>query len=321
MKDLISIIIPIYKVESYIDKCVESVLNQTWKNIEVILVDDGSPDKCGLMCDEYAKKDKRIKVIHKDNGGLSDARNAGVEVATGDYIGFVDSDDWIDENFYEQLIEKIKKTGADIVTAGVKKVWEDGKTEVMTSTQEIQLNNREAMTAIIEESFLKQPVWYKLYRADAARVKFKKGVLHEDNYWSYQVVARANKVIVMSEPYYYYRQRSNSIMSSEYSEKRLAAIESKIQRQKFLIQKYPELADLGYMELLFAACYQGILIRKNTQGEKRKDLLGKIKKMIMEYELSKEGYAKLKITHKIWYRIIRRDFEFACCIRQLLRMG
>lgn len=320
MSDLISIIIPIYKVESYIDKCVESVLSQTWKKIEVILVDDGSPDKCGLMCDEYAKKDTRIKVIHKDNGGLSDARNAGVEVATGEYIGFIDSDDWIDENFYEQLIDKMKKTGADIVTAGVKKVWEDGKMEVMTPYQEIQLSNQEAMKAIIEESFLKQPVWYKLYRADVARVKFKSGVLHEDNYWSYQVVAKANKVVVMQEPYYYYRQRSNSIMSSQYSEKRLAAIDSKVQRQNFLLQEYPELTDLGCMEMLFAACYQGILIRKNTEKEKRKELFEKIKKMIMEYELSKEGYAKLKITHKIWYKIIRKDFEFACCIRQLLRM-
>lgn len=320
MKDLISIIIPIYKVELYIDKCIESILKQTWKNIEVILVDDGSPDKCGQICDEYAKKDTRIKVIHKDNGGLSDARNAGVEVATGNYIGFVDSDDWIDENFYEQLIDKMKKTGADIVAAGVKKVWEDGKMEIMTPFQEIQLSNQEAMKAIIEESFLKQPVWYKLYRADVAQVKFKKGVLHEDNYWSYQVIAKANKVVVMPEPYYYYRQRSNSIMSSQYSEKRLAAIDSKVQRQNFLLQEYPELTDLGCMEMLFAACYQGILIRKNTEKEKRKELFEKIKKMIMEYELSKEGYEKLKITHKIWYKIIRKDFEFACCIRQLLRM-
>lgn len=321
MKDLISVIIPIYKVELYIDKCVESVLNQTWKNIEVILVDDGSPDKCGLMCDEYAKKDKRIKVIHKDNGGLSDARNAGMEVATGDYIGFVDSDDWIDENFYEQLMDKIKKTGADIVTAGVKKVWEDGKTEVMTPFQEIQLSNQEAMKAIIEESFLKQPVWYKLYRADVARIKFKEGVLHEDNYWSYQVVANVSKVIVMPEPYYYYRQRSSSIMSSEYSEKRLAGVDAKVERQKFLTEEYPELADVGYVDLLFAAYYQGVQAINNITGEERKNLLNEIKKMLTRYDISKEGYENLKFTHKIWYHMANINFGFACRIRRILIDG
>lgn len=286
----------------------------------MILVDDGSPDKCGQICDEYAKKDTRIKVIHKENGGLSDARNAGVEVATGNYIGFVDSDDWIDENFYEQLIDKIKKTGADIVAAGVKKVWEDGKMEVITPYQEVQLSNQEAMKAIIEESFLKQPVWYKLYRADVARVKFKRGVLHEDNYWSYQVIAKANKVVAMPEPYYYYLQRSNSIMSSEYSEKRLAAIESKIQRQKFLMQKYPELTDLGCMELLFAACYQGIQIIKNKSGEEKKYLLQRIKELISSYEISKNGYEKLKTSHKIWYRIIKKNFEISCYLRYILKI-
>lgn len=320
MKDLISIIIPIYKVELYIDKCIQSVLNQTWKNIEIILVDDGSPDNCGLICDKYCKQDARVKVIHKENGGLSDARNAGIEIATGDYIGFVDSDDWIDENFYELLIEKMQKTGADIVAAGVKKVWGDGKIDCMTPLQEIRLNNYEAMKAIIEETSLKQPVWYKLYRADVARIKFKKGVLHEDNYWSYQVVAKANTVIVMPEPYYYYRQRSNSIMSSEYSEKRLAAIDSKIQRQKFLIREYPELTDLGCMEILFGACYQGVLIIKNTTGERRKILLKEVNELIKTYEISKEGYKQLKTSHKIWYMIIKNNFRLACYLRCILRV-
>lgn len=318
MKDLISIIIPIYKVELYIDKCIESILNQTWKNIEVILVDDGSPDKCGQICDEYAKKDTRIKVIHKENGGLSDARNAGVEVATGNYIGFIDSDDWIDENFYEQLIDKIKKTGVDIVAAGVKKVWEDGKMEVMTPYQEIQLSNQEAMKAIIEESFLKQPVWYKLYRADVARVKFKRGVLHEDNYWSYQVIAKANKVVAMPEPYYYYLQRSNSIMSSQYSEKRLAGVDAKIERQQFLIDNYPELVDVGYVDILFSSYYQGVQVINSTTGKERKNLLNKINKMLIEYDISKEGYKNLKFTHKIWYHIAKMNFGFACKIRKNL---
>ena len=110
MKELISIIVPIYNVEKYIHKCIESIINQTYKNLEIILVDDGSPDNCGNICEEYAKNDSRIKVIHKENNGLSSARNAGLEICKGDYIGFVDSDDYIELNMYEVLINALKNT-------------------------------------------------------------------------------------------------------------------------------------------------------------------------------------------------------------------
>ena len=112
--NLISIIVPIYNVEKYLKKCIDSIINQTYKNLEIILVDDGSPDNCGKICDEYAKKDNRIKVIHKENGGVSSARNVGVENATGEYIGFVDSDDYIEKDMYEVLINNLKKENADI---------------------------------------------------------------------------------------------------------------------------------------------------------------------------------------------------------------
>ena len=107
--DLISVIVPVYKVEPYLDKCVRSIVEQTYQNLEIILVDDGSPDNCGAICDAWAEKDSRIKVIHKENGGLSDARNAGMDVATGQWIAFVDSDDWIAEEMYESLLNAAKK--------------------------------------------------------------------------------------------------------------------------------------------------------------------------------------------------------------------
>lgn len=113
-EDLISIIVPVYKVENYLSKCLDSMICQTYKNIEIILVDDGSPDNSGKICDDYAKKDSRIKVIHKENGGLSDARNAGLKIATGKYIGFVDSDDYISVEMYEKLYNQAKKEDADI---------------------------------------------------------------------------------------------------------------------------------------------------------------------------------------------------------------
>ena len=115
----ISVIVPVYKVEKYLDRCVESIVNQTYKNLEIILVDDGSPDNCPVMCDEWAEKDERIRVIHKENGGLADARNAGMNIATGDYIGFVDSDDWIEPNMYEVLLKNALKYDADISRCGL----------------------------------------------------------------------------------------------------------------------------------------------------------------------------------------------------------
>ena len=104
--DLISIVIPVYKAEQYLDQCISSVVNQSYRNLEIILVDDGSPDQCGKLCDEWAEKDKRIRVIHKENGGLSDARNAGLDIASGEYIGFVDSDDFVHPEMYQRLYEK-----------------------------------------------------------------------------------------------------------------------------------------------------------------------------------------------------------------------
>ena len=119
MNSLISVIVPIYNVEKYLDKCVDSIINQTYKNLEIILVDDGSPDNCPKMCDDYAKKDSRIKVVHKENGGLSDARNAGMKVATGEYVSFIDSDDWIDLETFSISMAKIEECNAQIVAFNI----------------------------------------------------------------------------------------------------------------------------------------------------------------------------------------------------------
>ena len=115
MNELISIIVPVYKAESFLERCVESLINQTYKNLEIILVDDGSPDNSGAMCDEYSKKDNRIKVIHKENGGVSSARNSGIESATGDYIAFVDSDDWVELDMFEEMLKELKANNVDAV--------------------------------------------------------------------------------------------------------------------------------------------------------------------------------------------------------------
>ena len=139
MDSLISVIVPIYNVEKYLERCVESIINQTYKNLEIILVDDGSPDNCPQMCDDYAKKDSRIKVVHKKNGGLSDARNAGMKVATGEYVSFIDSDDYISLDFYETLLETIVDNDSDIVECSVVKFYENGKFDEYSDDQMIKI--------------------------------------------------------------------------------------------------------------------------------------------------------------------------------------
>ena len=128
-EDLISVIIPVYKVEKYLDECLASVTGQTYRNLEIILVDDGSPDRCGEICDQWANKDNRIRVIHKQNGGLADARNAGIDVATGDYISFVDSDDYVDEDFLEGLYSALKKFNTKLAICNMTTFDENGKTD------------------------------------------------------------------------------------------------------------------------------------------------------------------------------------------------
>lgn len=177
-KDLISIIIPIYKVEKFLDRCVESVVNQTYSNLEIILVDDGSPDNCPYMCDEWAEKDSRIKVIHKLNGGLSDARNEGLKSSTGKYVGFVDSDDWIAPEMYERLLQSIIIEHSDIAACSVEMIWENNSqsSRMLVQQNNCILNRKDAQEALLDETKLKQPVWYKLYRKSIIKdIPFAKG--------------------------------------------------------------------------------------------------------------------------------------------------
>lgn len=217
MDKRISIIVPIYNVEAYLERCVKSILNQTYRNIEVILVDDGSLDSCPQMCDEFAKKDCRVKVIHKLNGGLSDARNAGVRIATGDYVGFVDSDDWIDEDMYETLLRLAEESGAQIAEIGVKFCYPD-KTIYIKSKYPGVYNKRAALSGFLDGSLQVQgSVWGKLYKANIAKkFAFPVGRLHEDGFFTYRALYEADIYVLSDRCLYNYRQnRPGSIMTNK----------------------------------------------------------------------------------------------------------
>lgn len=213
MKDLISIIIPVYNVEKYLEKCVESVINQTYKNIEIILVDDGSTDNSGKICDELSKKDERIKLIHKTNGGLSDARNAGLKIAKGNYIGFVDSDDYIKEDMFETLYNLNEEHSSDISIVSYYELY-NGKIISVRDTKELtEYNNIEAMKELLIDTKIQSYAWNKLFKKELFDgLEFPTNKNFEDIATTLLLFEKAEKIVLLEEPKYYYARRDNSII-------------------------------------------------------------------------------------------------------------
>lgn len=316
----ISVIVPVYKVEPHLDKCVSSIVNQTYTNLEIILVDDGSPDNCPAMCDAWAEKDSRIRVIHKTNGGLSDARNAGMTVATGKLMAFVDSDDWIAPDMYEYLYQRLTEDNSDIAACGVQMVWEDKKLcRMLTRAGSCVLNQEGAMRAIIEESWLKQPVWYKLYKTDLIRdILFPMGKCHEDVFWSYQAVGSAKKVSVSDHVGYYYLQRGGSIMGEGYSLKRLDAVEAKVQRCAYIQERFPALSPLAVKDLWFTCIYHGQLALWNLDEKAVAQVMAFLQSVLKSNPVVTDGCTW---KERIWLRMAQLDLRMTCRLRARLRIG
>lgn len=322
-KDCISIIVPVYNVEPYLDRCVQSIVNQTYRNLEIILVDDGSPDNCPQMCDAWAAKDPRIKVIHKENGGLSDARNAGMNAATGEYIGFVDSDDWIAPEMVERLKSAMEADRSDIAACTVEMVWEDGSpSRLLTVRENCVMDRLEAQEALLDESMLKQPVWYKLYRKEMIQdIPFEVGKTHEDVFWSYQAVGNAKRVSVIDYIGYYYWQRGDSIMGEGYSLKRLDAMEAYEKRYQYLAEKFPELEVKARRAIVEACIYHGQMTLKHLPEDEKKKTMHYLKDVKSRYSIKYAEYADRKLTHRLWLDLARISLPLACWIKNILHVG
>lgn len=211
----ISVIVPVYKVEKYIKKCVDSILAQTFTDFELWLVDDGSPDNCGAICDAYAQKDSRVKVIHKKNGGLSDARNAALDVMHGEYVFFVDSDDWIAVDTLEIMYAALKKTGAQVATGNIISVYEDGTEKVLyaPALEEKLLVGEELLTTLLRPN-----AWNRLYKAELFRnLRYPVGRLYEDAFVYHKILAQIHSMVLVGKNTYYYLIRNGSIMNSQYN--------------------------------------------------------------------------------------------------------
>lgn len=236
---MISIIVPVYDVEPYIRQCIDSILNQTYKDIEILLIDDGSPDNCGRICDEYAKQDSRIRVFHTENRGLSAARNLGLKEAKGEYIGFVDSDDWIEPDMYEVLLRSLQEEEADISICGYWLEYTDKKSDWQPSKAIYQ--NKEALKALLEWN-IKSNVWNKLYCRDVLQnVTFPDGRYFEDIYFTIHILVQSQKTVVNPVCEYHYRKRQESISSDHSAKSLIDLAEARLFRYEYVRENEPEI--------------------------------------------------------------------------------
>lgn len=269
MNPKISIIVPVYKVEQYIEKCIQSILAQTFKDFELILIDDGSPDKCGEICDSYAKKDSRIKVIHKSNGGQASARNLGIDIAKGDYIGFVDSDDYIEPDMYSILYDICKSQNCDIANCSSIIHYKDNI--VKNGGHSLIIHNRnEAMKAIVEGILYDEVVWSKLFKRELLNdIRFPEGIMYEDTAFMYKVIDKCTKVCCIGEAKYNYIKRDGSTMDRATKNLSIDSVLVYNEMYSFISKNYPELSELVLLRLVNNAMLVLNLILNSNEGLKK----------------------------------------------------
>lgn len=326
MEEKISIIVPVYKVEKYLNKCVDSLICQTYQNLEIILVDDGSPDNCPKICDEYAKKDSRVKVVHKENGGLSDARNAGMKEITGEYVSFIDSDDYVSIDFFESLFNVMNKTQSDIVECSVLKVYEgreNDRSETNSNTEEVKVfNTEDALKNLILDVLFRQHVWNKLYKASVVKdILFEKGKLNEDEFWTYQVFGNAKKVARYEKSMYFYLQRQGSIMANGYSLKRLDGLEAKFNRQKYIDKKFPSVSQCAKINFYGSCIFSGQATLKYMKNPEKKQAMKIIKRYAFSSVLSKDDINNSNENMHFWFKLSKISFWLCCKIRAVTGIG
>ncbi len=281
--ELISVIIPIYNVENYLERCIDSVINQTYSNLEIILVDDGSPDNCPIICDRYAEKDSRIKVIHKKNGGLSDARNAGIKIATGKWIAFVDSDDHIENVMYEKLLGLALSNDAQISIGSVNdEIEKNGVVTILKttlhSTQKTEvLPKKEVVKRFLNGSW---SAWDKIYlRSLFDGIEFPVGEINEDEAIALLLLNKCKNVVYTNEIFYHYMQREQSITSSSFSSRKLDWVKHCEQNLDWIKENYPEFTPLALKRLFHSIAWglREIALSDNDYAEHVKVLKEKLK--------------------------------------------
>lgn len=238
---MISVIVPVYKVEKFLPFCVKSILAQTCSDWELILVDDGSPDRCGEICEQFARQDGRIRVLHKENGGLADARNAGTAVARGEYITYIDSDDWVAPQLLERLLEQAQITGADVVVCDMAKTDSEEMTFENTNARPKSFTGPQAMEEMLYQTQFDTSAWGKLFRSELCKkFLFPKGRLYEDLFTIYKILFAAQTVVYLPQVLYAYRKNPDSIMYRKFDRRNLDELDAADAIETFVEENCPQ---------------------------------------------------------------------------------
>lgn len=289
----ISIIVPVYNVEQYLKKCINSILNQSYKNIELILVNDGSTDNSGKICDEYAEKDNRIKIIHKKNGGLSDARNVGIENSTGTYLSFIDSDDYVEIDMIECLYKACIKNDCDIAWCNMIRENNDGKQSVeVISNQECLFSKEDAYKNIL---LYNPSVCTKLFKTSLFdNIQFPTGKLYEDIITMNLLINNSKSIVHIGSAKYHYIQRNDSISHNLFNLKKLDYINNSEILSKYILQKYPNLQEVvdAYLNLTVVTVICDMYLSKKIYKQKYNELVKSIR--VNKFNLYKNNYISLK---------------------------
>ena len=311
MKGLISIIVPVYNVEKYLDRCIQSLISQSYKNIEIILVNDGSLDNSGAICDKYSKDDNRIISIHKKNGGVSSARNTGIKNSRGEFIAFCDSDDWVDKDIYVELVKLINKNNSDLACCeffDLEKVDINNDETYLENT----IDRNYALKLILDDDKIGGYLWNKLFRrstifnSNLLTLDTKIHVL-EDEIFVLEYIKKCEKIAITKKQLYHYEKNENSALNSPISEKTLTAIDA---REKIYMQIKQVSDDDSILYLAWGQLIKNcVLFYKKiifSNSIKNKNMyLSKIKSIIKKYINDYKFGEDFSIKDKIYYYLVK----------------
>ena len=282
MGPLISVIVPIYNIENYVKRCIDSIIHQTYTNLEIILVDDGSTDSSGQMCDEYAKNDARVKVIHKENGGLSDARNAAIDIAKGKWITFVDGDDFLTASAIDSMYRAKKITGAQIACCLYKLAYEGQHTEFNETYDKRKISSyscEEALEKMLRRSEFDVSAWAKLYDYDLfTGVRYPKGELYEDLGTTYKLFDKAVNIALIRIDGYGYFVRSESIQQSKFTKSKMAELYFAKEQKEYIDSRFPEL-EMATTDKLISSCFHILFSVMEQKGFEKEQ--NEVKQLIL----------------------------------------
>ena len=321
--DLISVIVPVYNVEKYLNKCVDSIINQTYKNLEIILVNDGSKDKSGLLCDYYKDKDSRVKVIHQKNKGGGAARNIALDLAKGVFITFVDSDDYISPQMYEYLYNQFEDD-IDLVECEYINVEDDFYSFNLNEKEckKLKYTSQEAMKEHILDSNFKQSIVNKMYRKEViGDIRLPVGKKIDDEYFMYHIIGNCKCLLHTNPILYAYRQQNLSVMHSMGAINRLQGIEAKYYRHQYICEYYPDLESASLVNLWQTCLYLGQLLQREIGTKESKKYMTDIKKVLLKFPIKNQYNNQLSMKQKIWFTLTKFSYEKTCMIRNCLKIG